>query len=61
MFLRRHLGKSYSPMYFLASLGAGGLSISFFVYLLYMMPHKGSPIPTFNHMAAVFAGSDLIM
>ncbi|PLX40928.1 MAG: hypothetical protein C0605_05980 [Hyphomicrobiales bacterium] len=61
MSLRRHLGESYSPMYFLASLGAGGLSVSFFVYLLYMMPHKGSPIPTFNHMAAVFTGNDLVM
>lgn len=61
MSYRNHLGESYSPMYFLAALGAGGLSISFFVYLLFMMPHKGAPIPTFAHLTAVFAGNDLPM
>ena len=28
----------YTPQYFLAALGAGGLAVSFFMYLLWMTP-----------------------
>jgi len=37
-------------MCFLASLGAGGLSVSFFMYLMFLVPHHGSPMATFNHI-----------
>ncbi len=47
MKFRKNLGKEYSPLYFLASLGNGGLVITFFMYLMFMVPHKGHPIPTF--------------
>ncbi len=36
------------PLYFLAALGAGGLSISFFMYLMFLIPHKGIPLTTFD-------------
>lgn len=45
---------SYSPLYFLASLGAGGLSVTFFMYLMFWVPHKDSPVPTFEHIMAAF-------
>ena len=31
--------QSYSPLYFLASLGAGGLAVTFFMYLMFWVPH----------------------
>jgi hypothetical protein len=58
MFYVKNLRESYSPLLFLASLGSGGLVISFFMYLLYMIPHKGSPIPAFEHIAKAWSGGD---
>lgn len=29
----------YRPLYFLASLGAGGMAVSFFMYLMFLVPH----------------------
>ena len=42
------LKEKYSPLYFLAALGAGGLSVSFFMYLMFLIPHKGVPMTTFD-------------
>jgi len=42
------LREKFNPMCFLASLGAGGLSVSFFMYLMFLVPHKGTPMATFN-------------
>ena len=42
------LRKDFSPMYFLAALGSGGLSVSFFMYLMFLVPHKGVPLPIFD-------------
>lgn len=39
---------NYTPIYFLASLGCGGLSVSFFMYLMFMVKHKGVPLATFD-------------
>jgi len=39
MRLRRNLGETYSPVYFLASLGNGGLAVAFYVYLHFMVKH----------------------
>ena len=35
-------------MFFLSALGAGGLSVSFFMLLMFLVPHKGVPIPHFD-------------
>ena len=61
MSYRHNLGESYNPAYFLAALGNGGLTVSFFVYLTFMVPHQGTPIVTFDHLAAAFVGGGLPM
>lgn len=47
--------ENYRPLYFLSSLGMGGLAISFFMYLMFLVPHPDTPIPTFDSLAAQFA------
>ena len=42
----------FSPLHGMASLGAGGLSVSFFVWLLFLTPHKGTPVPTYESLLA---------
>lgn len=44
------LREKFNPMCFLASLGAGGLSVSFFMYLMFLVPHKGTPLATFDYI-----------
>ena len=46
---------TYSPLYFLASLGAGGLAVTFFMWLMFWVPHPGQPVPVFEDIAATFA------
>jgi hypothetical protein len=45
----------YSPLYFLASVGAGGLSVTFFMYLMFWVPHPGRPVPIFEDIMAAWA------
>ena len=45
---------SYSPIYFLASLGAGGIAVSFFMFLMFWVPHPGRPVPIFEDILAAF-------
>lgn len=51
--------KQYTPIYFLASLGAGGLTVSFYMYLLFLIPHKGIPLATFDHIYQTFNNTSL--
>jgi len=44
--------EKYSPLYFLASVGAGGLAVTFFMYLMFWVPHPGRPVATFNDIMA---------
>lgn len=48
----------YHPSYWLAALGAGGLSISFYMYLMWMVPHKDYPMPTWEHLQAAWQNTD---
>ncbi len=50
---------TYSPLYFLASLGAGGLAVTFFMYLMFWVPHPGRPVPTFEDLSAAFGSGGL--
>jgi len=52
---------TYSPLYFLASLGAGGLAVTFFMYLMFWVPHQGKPVPTFEDISAAFQTGGLAM
>lgn len=45
---------TYSPMYFLSSLGAGGLSVSFFMWLMFWVPHPGRTVPIFEDILSAF-------
>ena len=56
-----NLGERYSPFYFLAALGAGGLAVSFFMYLMWMTPHPDSSIPTFATLNETFATGSFAM
>ena len=47
------LKEKYTPLYYLSALGAGGLSVSFFIYLMFLVPHKGSPMSTFDFVYPV--------
>ncbi|RXJ70296.1 hypothetical protein CRV08_01660 [Halarcobacter ebronensis] len=44
------LREKFNPICFLAPLGAGGLSVSFFMYLMFLVPHADVPMATFNHI-----------
>lgn len=48
--MKKHLLESYSPLYFLASLGAGGAAITFFVMLTFTVDHPGMPMVTFDQL-----------
>jgi hypothetical protein len=50
---------TYSPLYFLASVGAGGVAVSFFIWLMYWVPHPGRTVPIFEDIAAAFATGGL--
>jgi hypothetical protein len=45
---------TWSPLYFLAALGAGGMIVTFFMYLLFWVPHPGNPIPVYEDWVAAF-------
>lgn len=51
----RNLGEKYSPLYFLAALGLGGMSTFFFMLFMFVTPHPGTPIPTFESIQAAWA------
>jgi hypothetical protein len=42
------LKEKYTPLYFLASLGAGGLSVSFYMYMFFLIPHPKTPLAIFD-------------
>jgi len=51
--------KNFNPLIFLKSLGAGGLAISFFMYLMFMTKHK-APIPTFDTLKVYFVEHNIL-
>lgn len=56
----RPLGERYSPLYFLSSVGAGGLAVTFFMYLMFWVPHAGRPVPVFEDIVAFWGTADLV-
>ncbi|QOR47087.1 hypothetical protein INS90_07365 [Trueperella pecoris] len=51
----RDLHERYSPLYFLAALGFGGMSVLFFMNLMHLTPHPDSVMPTFDSICAAWA------
>lgn len=56
--MKTRFTQKYNPQYFLASLGNGGLAVSFFMYLMFLLKHPETPIPTFQHLSNIFAGGN---
>lgn len=56
--IKKKLLDDYSPLYFLASLGAGGAAITFFMYLMFLVPHPGTPMVTFDQLWPIVSGDD---
>jgi hypothetical protein len=55
--LQKNLGERFTPLYFLSALGAGGLSVSFFIYLMFLVPHPDKPMPTWAHVQPLLLDS----
>lgn len=51
---KRDTNIPYQPGYWLAALGAGGLSVSFFMYLMWMLPYGDNPMPTWENLLAAW-------
>lgn len=47
---------TYHPSYWLSALGAGGLSVSFFMYLMWMLPYPDTAIPTWDSLVLLWRG-----
>ena len=59
--LKKNLCSDYNPLYFLASLGAGGIAVTFFMYPMFMIPHPDTPLVTFKHLYQVLTGDNLLL
>ncbi len=46
---------TYSPLYFLTSLGSGGMAVTFFMWLMHWTKHPGRPVPVFEDVVAAFS------
>ncbi|GGM26435.1 hypothetical protein GCM10011351_10170 [Paraliobacillus quinghaiensis] len=57
----KQLKEKYSPLYFLAALGSGGLAVSFFMYLMFMVKHTGRPMANFEHVSAAISGNNILL
>ncbi|MDE4131883.1 hypothetical protein PXK00_02090 [Phaeobacter sp. QD34_3] len=53
--------QNYSPTYFLAALGAGGLAVSFFMYLMFWVPHPDQAVPVFEDILKAFLTGSVSM
>lgn len=51
----KDLKEQYSPLYFLAALGAGGMAVSFYLYLFFMVSHPGIPMATTDFIFPLIA------
>jgi hypothetical protein len=52
--MQRKPADTYTPLYFLGALGAGGLAVTFFMYLMFWVPHEGRPVPNFADITTAF-------
>ncbi|MCD5385227.1 hypothetical protein LRZ95_01005, partial [Candidatus Gracilibacteria bacterium] len=51
--------ETYNPLMFLAALGPGGIAVTFFMYLMHIVPKpKTNPIPTFDTLKQVCLSAD---
>lgn len=48
MFQMELLRERYTPLYLLASLGAGGMAVAFYLHLMFLTSHPDTPVPTWD-------------
>lgn len=60
MNLNKNLKGEYNPLYFLGSLGSGGLSVSFYMYLMFMIKHPETPMVTFDYIFPFLRQGNLV-
>ncbi len=58
--MKQRFATEYNPLYFLASLGNGGLAVSFFIYLMFMVKHPDTPMVTFSHLQPILTGTAMM-
>jgi len=51
----------FEPLHFLNALGAGGLSVSFFMYLMFITKHPDTPIPTYESVMTAFSTGNIYL
>ncbi len=51
----------FEPLHFLNALGAGGISVSFFMYLMFLTKHPDTPIPTFESISFAFYNENTLL
>ena len=51
----------FEPLHFLNALGAGGLSVSFFMYLMFVTKHPTTPIPTYESLMTAFSSGNIYL
>lgn len=54
----RRPADTWSPLYFLASVGAGGLAVTFYMYLMHWVPHPGRTVAVFEDITAALASGN---
>ncbi|KPQ01579.1 hypothetical protein [Marinobacter sp. HL-58] len=58
--LPKDTNSDWSPTYFLAALGAGGLAVTFFMWLMFWLPHPDAPVPLFEDAIDALKSGGLI-
>lgn len=58
--MKQNFGKDYSPLFFLAALGNGGLTVAFFIFFMFMTPIPDTPIPTFDSVWAYLGAASIL-
>ena len=51
---------NWSPLHFLSALGAGGMVVTFFMFLLFWVPHPGQPVPVYSDWSLHFQTSGFV-
>lgn len=51
----------YTPQFFLASLGNGGMTVAIYMYLMFLVKHPGKPMANFEHIYSVLTNGNLFI
>jgi hypothetical protein len=51
----------FEPLHFLNALGAGGLSVTFFMYLMFLTKHPDTPVPTYESIMTAFSTGNIYL